>query len=274
MSADREERREDDSVRAARQVHALLQPLRIRQRQWAAGLADELPEEEAEAVWAQPLVVRLEKASPPPRAAVLRAAARASLAVLADPRTGEGGPWEPACRRWLAGRVRKVARRARGAAWEAVQRLDGVGVEDGGAQVRAFPPGPTAELPRELARLQVGGTDVPGELPIDRPANGPTLWVSPEEMTAGKLMAQVGHASMLLAAYLPEVELAPWIAAGLPVSVCRADRPRWSALNAGPTDPEERWTSLATVVVRDAGFTEIAPGTVTVVAERGEAGRR
>jgi peptidyl-tRNA hydrolase len=269
VSAEEEAPGVTDAARAAQHVRELLQPLRLRQRQWAAGRADEPPEDETGEIWAQPLVVRLEKASPPERAAVLQAAARAALAVLADPRADVGGPWEVACRRWLAGRIRKVARRARGAAWDAVERLAGVGVDQAGAQVRAFPPCPTTDLPRELARLQVGGTDVPGDLPADGPSGRPTLWVSPEEMTAGKLMAQVGHASMLLAAYLPETELTQWIAAGLPLAVCRADLPRWSELNAGPADPEERWAASATVVVRDAGFTEIAPGTVTVVAERG-----
>ncbi|HVX46648.1 MAG TPA: peptidyl-tRNA hydrolase, partial [Mycobacteriales bacterium] len=57
-----------------------------------------------------------------------------------------------------------------------------------------------------------------------------------------------------------------WLADRLPVRIRVAGADRWTRLMAGPTDPEERWAAARTVLVRDAGFTEVQPGTVTVAA--------
>jgi peptidyl-tRNA hydrolase len=205
----------------------LLAPLRERQTRWAAGELDDEPEDPAQ-VWAQPLVVRLERATPPDRLAALSAAATASLSVLADPRAS--AEWDVACRTWIAGRIRKVARRARGAHWQAAADLPGVTVAVGDAQVRAFPPYPVAETPYELRRLQVSGTELPdlAAAPVGAPG-APVFWLnSGARMSAGKAMAQVGHAGMLLAAFASAGELAGWLAAGLPVTVRDADAARWA----------------------------------------------
>jgi peptidyl-tRNA hydrolase len=87
-------------------------------------------------------------------------------------------------------------------------------------------------------------------------------------MSAGKAMAQVGHASMLLAAHLGHDDLAGWLGADLPVAVRTASAETWARLCAGPDDDRERYAATGTVLVRDAGFTEVAPGTVTAVACR------
>ena len=60
----------------------------------------------------------------------------------------------------MAARIRKIARRARGAHWAAVQELPGVTWTVGGAQVRALLPGPVDEVPKVVSRLQIGGTDL------------------------------------------------------------------------------------------------------------------
>jgi len=234
----------------------MLAPLRARR-----------PRVEPARVWAQQLVVRVERATPPDRREALEAAAAASLAVLADPRAF--AEWRPAYESWIGSQIRKVARRARGAHWQAASALDGVTVTRGGAEVRAFPPYPVDELPPELRRLQVGGTELPdlaAEPPI--PASVPVLWLNPRAtMTAGKAMAQVGHGSMLLAAFAAPDALGRWLAAGLPIAVRTADPARWRELIAGPADPHARWARQQTVCVQDAGYTEVAPGTVTVVAD-------
>lgn len=62
-----------------------------------------------------PLVVRIERDCPPAHTAALEAAARAVLTVLADPRSVDG-EWAAAVAAWQAGPIRKVVRRARGAA--------------------------------------------------------------------------------------------------------------------------------------------------------------
>ena len=204
-----------------------------------------------------PLVVRIERAAPPHHTDVLEAAAVACLVVWHDERAA--GEWAPAFETWLDGRFRKVVRRARGAAWDAAGAVPGVLVRRGTAEVRAFPPVPNASLPRELAKLQVGGTDlVDPEPPGPPPPDAARLWLPPAlEMTTGKAAAQAGHASMLLWSALPTDELrARWRAAGYPLAVRRATPARWAAL-----------AGTAPVEVADGGFTEVAPGSVTVRAE-------
>jgi peptidyl-tRNA hydrolase len=247
-------------VSAAERARELLAPLAGRQRHWLAGELDDVVED-PEDVRAQPLVVRLEKASPPGRTAALEAAATAALAVFFDPRAS--AEWGDELAAWVAGRIRKVARRARGTYWLVAADLPGVTVTVGDAEVRAFPPGRVAELPKELSRLQVSGTDLADEVPPGTPRAGvPVLWLTPDvEMTAGKAMAQVGHATMLLAAFLELPVLERWAAAGLPVAVRTADKARWAELTGPAPDGAVR------VAVRDAGFTEVEPGTVTVIAD-------
>lgn len=218
-------------------------------------------------IWAQPLVVRVERADPPDRLVALSAAASASLGVLADPRARD--EWRPALQEWLGSQIRKVARRARGAHWQAASGLPGVTVERAGAQVRAFPPYPVDDTPAEIRRLQVGGTELPDLLRPGLIGPGtPVLWLNPTAtMSAGKAMAQVGHAAMLLAAYCSIDVLDRWLADGLPVAVRSAPSGLWLKLIDGPADPGLRWRDRRTVCVQDAGYTEVAPGTVTVVAD-------
>jgi peptidyl-tRNA hydrolase len=245
-------------VSTAARAHELLAPLGGRQRHWLAGELDDVVEEPAE-VRAQPLVVRLEKSAPPARTAALEAAATAALAVFFDPRAAEGGEWADELAAWVGGRIRKVARRARGNYWLVASELPGVTVRVGDAEVRAFPPYRVVAAPKEISRLQVSGTDLSDPVAPGPPPPGvPVLWLTPHvEMTAGKAMAQVGHATMLLAAFLDLPVLERWAAGGLRVAVRTATPQQWAELAAAP----------GAVAVRDAGFTEVEPGTVTVVAD-------
>ncbi|MFB9598328.1 peptidyl-tRNA hydrolase [Saccharothrix longispora] len=216
-------------------------------------------EEDPAAVRAMPVVLRIEKADPPSRTEVLEAAAAAAVAVCLDERAAPGGEWHDELVAWVRGRIRKVSRRARGAHWEAVLALPGVTVTVGGAQVRAFVPGKVSELPRELSRLQISGSELPADEPGPVPPGAHELWLNPRvAMTAGKAAAQVGHASMLLAPHLSPVELEEWAGLEYRCAVRTPSAADWDALVARPD----------VVLVRDAGYTEVAPGTATVAVNR------
>jgi len=213
--------------------------------------AGAVPPEAEGPIRAMPVVLRLERDAPP-RTAVLEAAAAAALAVCLDPRASRGGEWHDAVAAWTAGRIRKIARRARGAHWAAVLELPGVTCAVGPAEVRALLPGPVDAVPRTVARLQIGGTDLPPDEPGPVPADAVPIRLNPAvEMTVGKAAAQVGHASMLWGAVRGAAEVPRF-------AVRTADPGTWAELCASA----ERGES---VLVRDAGLTEIDPGTITCI---------
>ncbi|MER5902879.1 peptidyl-tRNA hydrolase [Streptomyces mirabilis] len=218
-----------------------------------------------------PLVVRIEKAAPPARTDALETAARAVLTILSDERSlggggtsllersrELGGEWAQAVRDWQDARIRKVVRRARGAEWRRAEALPGITVTGKSAEVRVFPPVPLDGWPKDLVKLQVSGTDLDDpEPPVDADPTAPVLWLNPDlDMSAGKTMAQAGHGAQLAWWELSDEERAAWRDAGFPLAVRTADPARWSGL-----------TTSGLPLVRDAGFTEIAPGSCTVVAD-------
>ncbi|MER7189704.1 peptidyl-tRNA hydrolase [Streptomyces flaveolus] len=205
-----------------------------------------------------PLVVRIERAAPPARTDALETSARAVLVMLADERSTGDGEWAEAVRDWQDARIRKVVRRARGAEWRRAEALPGITVSGKTAEVRVFPPVPLDGWPKDLARLQVSGTDLDDpEPPVDADPSAPVLWLNPDlGMSAGKAMAQAGHGAQLAWWELDDAARAAWRDAGFPLAVRTADPARWAGL-----------TTSGLPVVRDAGFTEIAPGSCTVVAD-------
>lgn len=255
-------------------IGSVLDPLAARYTRWlglpaaaTADVADEAPEQ----VRAMPVILRIERAEPPDRTPLLEAAAAAAVAVCLDERAEPDGEWHEALVSWVDGRIRKVARRARGAHWDAVGALPGVTVTVAGASARALVPSRVVDTPKEVTRLQISGSDLPADTPGPAPDGVPVLWLNPAvTMTAGKAAAQVGHASMLLAAALRadgQVDaLSDWAAAGYRCAVRTPDRAQWTARHPGD-DPAGAWRRRRVVAVRDAGFTEVDPGTVTVLAQ-------
>jgi peptidyl-tRNA hydrolase len=205
-----------------------------------------------------PLVVRIEKTAPPARTDALETAARAVLVMLGDERSVGDGEWAEVMRDWQDARIRKVVRRARGAEWRRAEGLPGITVTGKSAEVRVFPPVPLDGWPKDLARLQVSGTDLDDpEPPVAADVTAPVLWLNPGlDMSAGKAMAQAGHGAQLAWWELSDEERAAWRDAGFPLAVRAADPARWGEL-----------TTSGLPLVRDAGFTEIAPGSCTVVAD-------
>ncbi|MHB9849061.1 peptidyl-tRNA hydrolase [Streptomyces krungchingensis] len=205
-----------------------------------------------------PLVVRIERGAPPARTDALETAARAVLVMLSDERSLGDGEWAQAVRDWQDARIRKVVRRARGAEWQRARALPGITITGQSAKIRVFPPVPLDGWPKDLARLQVSGTDLEDpEPPTEADPGTPVLWMSPDvEMSAGKAMAQAGHGAQLAWWELSDEKRAAWRDAGFLLAV-RTARP-------------EQWPQLATSglpLVRDPGFTEIAPGSCTVIAD-------
>lgn len=246
-----------------------LDPLAARYADWlnlpAADTGD-TSDEDAASVRAMPLVLRIERANPPGRTELLEAAAMASIALCLDARAAPGGEWHAAVRAWVDGRIRKVSRRARGSHWHAVQELPGYTASRGAAEVRALVPTQVADYPKEVSRLQISGTELEQDDPGPPRQHEPLLLLNPGvEMTVGKATAQVGHATMILAALLTPDEITAWAGLGYRCSVRTATPRRWAQLQPG-SDPETAWREHRIVAVRDAGFTEVDPGTVTVLA--------
>jgi hypothetical protein len=149
----------------------------------------------------------------------------------------------------------KVCLRARNPAqWEAVlEQPHALAGDPRGESVAALPPRRRSQRGPLLERLQAMSSDLgaaPAELGQPAPA-AVTYVLNPElEMSSGKVVAQVAHAAVMAAGELPA-----WAEAGAPG---RLVAPRGFAELAARED-------LAARVV-DAGLTEVAPGTVTVLA--------
>lgn len=166
--------------------------------------------------------------------------------------------WSDAFAAW-AGRARKIALRASGAELEAVRAAeDAVAVDD---VLLCLPPRRMSARSELLASLRPF-TDAKAPAEPPEPPTGPALVyvVRPEVMkTSGKAMAQAGHAALLAADVLgprhPEA-FAAWREAGCPGDVRRADDACWEALKR----------EHGAVAVADAGLTQVAPGTETVLA--------
>jgi len=206
------------------------------------------------------LVVQVNKTDPPTRTAACAAAAVATVLLLTDERALPGGSWAASVDRWMAGRIRKHARRARGVAWDRVALLPGVTVDSGGARVRVFVPCSMDAIPADVARLQMSGLELDDPDAVADvlavPAGPVVVSICPHpRLPAGKAVAAAAHGAQLAAMRMSPARLALWAAAGFPV-----------ALEQPPVSAWEILRRRAQVVVVDAGLTSVAPGTVTALA--------
>lgn len=253
----------------------VLAPLRARYAYWLQLDAEQVRQDRDEAaadIRALQLVLRMERDRPPSWHDALAMAAGASAGICLDARSDPGGGWYEEVRDYCAGHIRKVTRRARGAQWQATADLPGLTLTRGDTEVRALVPGRVQALDKRVSRLQVGGTDVEFDREptsaSQRTGRALHIWLPPRPvMTLGKAMAQTGHAGMIAAALLLEHpdRLQRWIGDGLHCAVHRAAPGRWAELDA-LTNSGTAWQERGLLAVRDAGFTEVAPGTVTAIA--------
>ena len=240
----------------------------VADRPASARPGQEAPDRGGGAPWAMQVVVRVERDPAPQHGDLLRATA-SGVVVAMVAFLGPGADPEVRARteRWRTGPIRKVVRRARGAGWTRQLAVPGVHVhESHGVAVAVHVPGPVNDVHPEVARLQVGGLtlddhddhddhDDTGSASPDLAADV-RLWLNPYvAMTTGKAAAQVGHAAQLVLESLPPEVAEAWVGAGAPVQVSTAGEDAWQQIRES-----------APVVVEDGGFTEVAPGTVTVVA--------
>lgn len=252
----------------------VLAPLRARYGHWLGLDTDQVVqdrEEDPARVRAMQLLLRMERTTPPSWHAAAALAARGAADLCLDQRTAPDGPWFDPVLQYCTGHIRKVTRRGRGAQWEATADLPGLTLADGDTEVRILLPGPVADLDKRVAKLQVGGTDVEIDEAPDELSDGALqVWVNPEHlMTLGKTMAQTGHAGMIAAALLGGTDptaLAGWYDRGLPTVVRVPAVDDWTRRVAALADPAAAWDDDRLMAVRDAGFTEVPPGTVTVLA--------
>lgn len=253
-----------------------LAPLRARYRYWLGLDAAEVEqdrEEAAEDIRALQLLIRMERSRPPSWHRALELAASGAAAVCLDSRAEPGGEWFDAVAAYCAGHIRKVTRRGRGAQWEATADVPGLTLTSGDTQVRALAPGLVSQLDKRVSKLQVGGTDVDRDDPAPKPAQPDRvlrLLLPPSvTMTMGKAMAQTGHAGMIAAALMADEEgdaLTRWAMAGCPAHVIAPDPTLFADYSALLTEPASAWQEHRLVAVRDAGFTEVDPRTITVIA--------
>lgn len=209
-----------------------------------------------ETIQAMQIALHLPKQDPPRRTEVLEAAGRAVVKLCLDDRAGQDGAFAAALGQWYGHRIRKVARRGRNKAWRDVQTLPGVTVED---RARAFVPSAVSEVDPLVAKLQIGHTDLPMDEPGPALADAPLILIdSSLAMSAGKAAAQVGHGSMLLAAAMSLEEVEHWAERDFLLSV----------REVSSEDFAQACAREGAVVVRDAGFTEVAPDSATVCAVR------
>jgi hypothetical protein len=173
-------------------------------------------------------------------------AGAAAVTCVREPAFAEAvAAWRP--------RPGKVCLRARSAGqWEQV--LEEPHTLAGDA-VAALPPRRRSERGPLLERLQAMSTDL-GSAPAEAPPvpGAVTYVLNPDApMSSGKTLAQIAHAAVMAA----DAGLDGWVAAGCPGQVLAPARDAFAAAAARD--------DLAACVA-DAGLTEVAPGTITVVA--------
>jgi len=204
------------------------------------------------------LVVETRKGSPVSEVEVYEAAARA-VATARDRHEDLFHAYES------AGHIRKLVRHAPPARFAAVSGIPQclLVTASGRARVAVVAPAPRSVIAATVAKLQLTSSHDrfhrDGRQRSEAAVAPVVVAISPLlEMTVLKTTAQVGHAAQLMHAQLStdgdHALLDAWRRSGFVASVTFPSPAEWPLFARAP------------VVVRDAGFTEVAPGAHTVSA--------
>ena len=206
--------------------------------------------------WAMYYVVRSDRRLSLAQAMALGGAG----AVACADRFRESERWAANFAAWRAAEYPKIALRANADEFAALAALDAV--------LLATPAGPTAlclpprrKSEREPQLIELAPfTEAkrPDEPPT--PAAGALVYVIRPGVikSMGKAIAQAGHAALAVADQTSVsygADLQRWRAHGMTGEVRLADEPTWERLKA----------EVECVVIRDAGYTQVAAGTETVL---------
>lgn len=201
--------------------------------------------------WVQPIVVDKTGTH---EATVTAAALASVMAYLRSPLV-DLHVWQA----WLSGPFTKSVRRASPAQLDALageHAVTPVAVDT--ARAIAFTPVRYAELPRPIARLQVSGTDFPRAERVTPAGQSPVAVYVDETLTTGKAAAQAAHALFAWLLHAPIADETLFRVA-----------PESTLVVFTPSGELAALESVAGAVpIRDNGYTEVAPGTLTAVAVR------
>lgn len=192
---------------------------------------------------------------------------------------------------WLSGPFTKTVRRATFdrmadvAIWARLNRIPVVRRADGrGSVALALPPMRYADLPKQISRLQVAGTDLPRVGPGWGTSNGgvapgqawpPVDLYVDVQLSTGKATAQAAHAAWM---WVLDVErsvpvghanpvLDSWMTQQQPTGLTLCDHVELArGLSLIEDQPHPEHGPQRAYPVRDAGLTEVAPNTLTAIA--------
>lgn len=207
---------------------------------------------EGESPWAMQVVVRDTKDFSP-----LRLAFALSKAVATYLNDGSLSTDEKiAVERWMQGRIRKVVRRARNAAWDKVQNVPGRSFLFDGVELRILTPTSMNSIEKPIRNAQVSGLEtIPNGISFVSD-NNPEFCIFLNRslnMSAPKAAVAAAHASQIMADKLTPADYETWRHSGFSLKVTSLVKLEGAMLD---------WAS---VVVHDAGLTEVIPGSVTAI---------